>query len=311
MPQTVHNLSTAVINDMKQFYADSSQAPPQGAVFRAKTGNAVITAYRSGKVLFQGSNPEAEANKWAGGTASAGEKKQAAKKRADSPYHPPDSLFASSHIGTDEAGTGDYFGPITVAGVYVEANQIRQLKDLGIKDSKHLTDARIRTLAKEIVKLELPYSLMVLPNSKYNQLQKKGWSQGKMKAMLHHHVIQKLMKKIDSKSLEGILIDQFCEPAVYKRHIASKKQGLAANTYFMTKAESYSIAVAAGSIIARTSFLKEMDKLSEQLGIPLPKGASRKVDQTIAEVIRQHDREALYSCAKVHFANSRKAEKYL
>ncbi|WP_100011997.1 ribonuclease HIII [Lentibacillus sediminis] len=311
MPQTVHTLSATVINDMKQFYADSSQTPPQGAVFRAKTGDAVITAYRSGKVLFQGSNPEAEAKKWAGETASAGKKSLPARKQAASSYHPPESLFASSHIGTDEAGTGDYFGPITVAGVYVEAEQIHQLKELGVKDSKHLTDARIRSIAKEIVKLELPYSLMVLPNNKYNQLQKKGWSQGKMKAMLHHHVIQKLMKKIDSLPLEGILIDQFCEPAVYKKHIAAEKESLAANTYFMTKAESYSIAVAAGSIIARTSFLKEMDKLSERLEISLPKGASQKVDQTIAKVIREHGRETLDSCAKVHFANSRKAEKYL
>ncbi|MFC2948603.1 ribonuclease HIII [Virgibacillus sediminis] len=311
MPQNVQKLPLDTIKEMKVHYADSLQSSPQGALFRAKTPNAVITAYKSGKVLYQGKSPDTEMKKWAG--KSIEKPVSAAKKSSDgqSPFSPPVSLFSSNHIGTDEAGTGDYFGPITVAAVYVEDHQIEELKQLGIRDSKDLTDPIIRRLSKKVIAMGLPYSLLVLHNNKYNRLQNKGWSQGKMKAMLHQHTINNLTKKIGQKPLDGILIDQFCEPGIFKRHISSEGERLHNQTYFMTKAESYSIAVAAASIIARTSFLNEMDKLSDKLGTVLPKGASKKVDQTIAKIIREKGSEALNSCAKTHFANTRKANNYL
>ncbi|MEC5421990.1 ribonuclease HIII [Virgibacillus sp. C22-A2] len=312
MPQTVYVLTTKTINRMKIAYSSSLVSPPQGAVFRAKTENAVITAYKSGKVLFQGNSPEVEAQQWAdqaGNLSTVGKSNH--KQQATTKYTPPSTLFNSSHIGSDEAGTGDYFGPITVACVYVGQNQIETLKELGVKDSKNLTDPTIKKLSKEIVKMAIPYSLLVLHNKKYNTLQKKGWTQSKMKAMLHHHAINSLVNKIGNAPLNGILVDQFCEPAVYIKHISTEKQSLAEKTYFMTKAESYSIAVAAGSIIARTSFLKEMDKLSEMVGATLPKGASKKVDQTIAKLINDKGEASLNACAKTHFANTKKARAYL
>ncbi|RDW21620.1 ribonuclease HIII [Oceanobacillus chungangensis] len=308
MAQQVHIYSIETINKMKHYYTDSLTTTPQGAIFRAKTPQAVITAYKSGKVLFQGNAPEAEAARWGEGNPTPEKKKPQAKV---SSYTPPATLFTSNHIGSDEAGTGDYFGPITVAAAYVEKQHIPLLKELGVKDSKALTDPIIRKLSKEIIKLKIPYSLLVLHNEKYNKLQKRGWSQGKMKAMLHHHAITNLTKKIGNAPLDGILVDQFCEPNIYTRHIATENQRLQDKTYFMTKAESYSIAVATGSIIARTSFLNEMDKLSEQIGIELPKGASQKVDRAIAAVMREKGEEALNICAKTHFANTIKARKYL
>jgi ribonuclease HIII len=312
MPQQVHVLSMQTIKQMKQHYAEDLMSVPQGAVFRAKNTNAVITAYKSGKVLFQGASPEVEVKKWFNGsdTKSSGQKTKQVKK-TPTKFTPPNSLFASNHIGSDEAGTGDYFGPITVACAYVPSHQIETLKNIGVTDSKNLTDTVIQKLSKEIVKLNIPYSLLILHNEKYNQVQKKGWSQGKMKAMLHHHAISHLLTKIDNATLDGILIDQFCEPAIYQRHIASENEKLTTKTFFMTKAESYSIAVAAGSIIARASFVNEMDRLSEQTGIYLPKGASKKVDQTIAKVIKAKGEAYLNTCAKTHFANTKKAQSYL
>lgn len=311
MPQTVYKLSQDTINQMKKHYAKFLTTPPQGAVFRAKTPEAVITAYKSGKVMFQGAAPDKASQKWV--TEAVTSYKSVNHKRQPSAhgFAPDPTLFAKSHIGTDEAGTGDYFGPITVAGVYLNKQQIQQLQDIGVTDSKALTDAKIRQLASTIMKLQIPYSLLILHNEKYNQLQKKGWSQGKMKAMLHQHVIGNLVKKIGNVSLEGIVIDQFCEPAIYQRHIRSENLSLISNTYFLTKAESYSTPVAAGSIIARASFLKEMDSLSEQVGIELPKGASKKVDQTIAKIINANGESILHKLAKTHFANTKKARNYL
>ncbi|WP_047981648.1 ribonuclease HIII [Ornithinibacillus contaminans] len=310
MSQNVLTVSLEVIEKMKQHYLASLTTTPQGAIFRAKTAHSVITAYKSGKVLFQGGNPQAEIAKWAKHSNSQSQEKTQATSKT-SFYTPPETLFNASHIGSDEAGTGDYFGPITVASAYVKADQISLLKELGVKDSKNLTEKVILELAQEIARIRIPYSLLILHNPKYNRLQKNGWSQGKMKAMLHHHAITNLLHKIGNSELDGILIDQFCEPGIYKRHLASEQESLPDKTYFMTKAESYSIAVAASSIIARASFVKEMDKLSEQVGIPLNKGASKHVDQTIAKIMREKGEAILDSCAKVHFANTEKAKKYL
>ncbi|MFD1039576.1 ribonuclease HIII [Virgibacillus byunsanensis] len=309
MPQAVYVFSAPIIEKMKAHYNETLQQTPQGAIFRAKTSNAVITAYKSGKVVFQGSAPDLETSKWPEPSEKDSSKSSSTQKTTT--YTPPTTLFTSNHIGSDEAGTGDYFGPITVACAFVKEDQIELLKELGVKDSKNLKDTTIRSISKEIIRLNIPYSLLILHNEKYNKLQKKGWSQGKMKAMLHHHAINNLLKKIENKPLEGILIDQFCEPSLYKKYISTEQESLAKNTFFMTKAESHSIAVAAGSIIARTSFLNEMDKLSAKIGTTLPKGASKLVDQTIAKVIKKKGQGALESCAKTHFANTKKAQQYL
>ncbi|HEX6594588.1 MAG TPA: ribonuclease HIII [Bacillota bacterium] len=310
MSQLVYEFSPNMIQKMQHYYKNSLVNQPQGAVFRAKTRDAVITAYRSGKVLFQGSAPAMEANKWVAQRIDE-QNEQTTSQTQASPYMPPSTLFSASHLGSDEAGTGDYFGPMTVASTYVCAEHIQLLKQIGVKDSKAFTDETILRLSKEIIALNIPYSLLILPNEKYNSLQQKGWSQGKMKTLLHHYVNKNVLKKIGNQPYQGIVIDQFCQPNVFKRHLASEQETMLDNTYFITKAEQYSIAVAAASILARASFLEKMNELSLQIGIQLPKGASQKVDQTIATIMKKHGERALYSVAKVHFANSKKAKKYL
>ncbi|MDY0408617.1 ribonuclease HIII [Paracerasibacillus soli] len=129
-------------------------------------------------------------------------------------------------MGSDEAGTGDYFGPVTVASAYVDEEHIKILKEIGVQDSKKITDQTIQKLTKEILRLRIPYTLLNLHNEKYNKLQQQGWTQGKMKTLLHHHAIKKLLKKVPNRPLEGILIDQFCMPDVYKRHLSSENESL-------------------------------------------------------------------------------------
>lgn len=308
MGQTVRLVSKETLDKMKVAYQPMLKATPANAVFSAKTSNATITAYKSGKVLFQGKNPEAEAMKWDGTVV---EKKQKQTTQQTHLYHPESSLYTQSIIGSDEAGTGDYFGPVTVAAAYVKNDQIELLKELGVRDSKNLTDATIKEIAKQIMLLEIPYSLMILHNPKYNQLQKNGWTQGKMKTMLHDAVINRLLEKIAPITPDGILIDQFSLPNVYINHLKTEKRTLPESTYFVTKAESHSIAVATASIIARASFVKEMDRLSERVGFTVPKGASAKVDQVASSIIRKYSEAYLDNVAKVHFANTNKAKAYL
>src|SRR5690625_5080928 len=120
MSQQVYKFSLSTINHMKKSYETQLIGTPQGAVFRAKTDHAVITAYRSGKVLFQGNSPETEIVKWGTTKQSNHTAKQSTKKVKANPFNPPSTLFTNSHIGSDESGTGDYFGPVTVAAVYVQ-----------------------------------------------------------------------------------------------------------------------------------------------------------------------------------------------
>ncbi|WP_339177562.1 ribonuclease HIII [Oceanobacillus sp. FSL W7-1293] len=305
MGQEVLTTSADKIKQMKKHYHACLEKTPQGAVFRAKTPYAVITAYHSGKVLFQGSQPEKESTQWKDASAST----QAAKAKPSSSIDT--AIFQKSHIGSDESGTGDYFGPITVAAVFADEVQQVQLKQMGVEDSKHLKDDAIHRIAQEIIQLPISYTILKLENEKYNHLQLKGWSQGKMKAMLHHHAIDKLIEKLDGTNYDGIVIDQFCEPAVYKRYLNSEALKLHEKTTFITKAESHSINVAAASILARARFVTAMDKLSQEAGITLPKGASGKVDKAAANYIKSHGEQQLGHVAKLHFANTNKAKKYL
>ena len=309
MGHVVKIVSEQTINKMKEFYQSSLKQTPPHALFSAKVNQTTITAYKSGKVLFQGVNSEQEASRWDG--------KEATKKKSNSVaaqshhYSPSPSLFTQSIIGSDEAGTGDYFGPITVAAAYVRSDQIELLRELGVRDSKNLTDQSIEKIAQDILLCEIPYSSMVLPNPKYNQLQARGWTQGKMKTMMHDAVINSLLKKISPTKPDGILIDQFSEPGVYINHLKKENKQLPESTYFITKAESHSIAVATASILARARFVQEMDRLSKNVGFTLPKGASAKVDQAASYIIRDKGEAFLQNIAKVHFANTNKATAYL
>lgn len=306
MPSVVLKVDSKMMQEMKNYYKPYLKNPPQYAEFQAKTPLASITAYSSGKVVFQGKTPEQEANQWNAQPEKEKKPKPAPEQHA---YHPDEKLFTSAHIGSDEAGTGDYFGPITVCALYADKEQIEKLKAIGVKDSKHLTDEKITAIAQKIVAMDLPYRLMRLSNKKYNLWQEKGWSQGKMKALLHHRAISNLLEDIEPVKPDGILIDEFAKPEIYKRHIRSEGTPLPENTYFMTKAESYSIPVAAASILARSLFVKEMNKLSTHFDMTIPKGASPKVDRAAAEILKKHGEQALRDATKWHFATTAKAKK--
>ncbi len=299
------------LSKVKDYYEKYITKVPPNSLFLAKINNVTVTAYKSGKVMFQGDHAQQEAKKWNAPKTENSSTNRSKASVNEHDYQPPESLFTHAHIGTDEAGTGDYFGPMTVSAVYVPEEKIAMLKAMGITDSKTLTDENIARLAKEIVRENIPYTLLTLDNKKYNKLQKKGWNQGKMKAMLHQHAIQKLLTKIDRIPIYGILIDQFCQPPSFLKHIGQEGLKLEKNTFFMTKAESYSTSVAAASILARAKFVKEMDRMSNQYGFPIPKGASNKVDEAAAYFIKKNGIEALSQVAKMHFANTDKALRYV
>jgi ribonuclease HIII len=309
MSQAVIKTTKQEINKMMDSYSKfiESKKPP-ASIFVAKPPGCTITAYHSGKVLFQGQQAEIEAKKW--GKAHQKVTKKTGKPKSEHAYRPPANIQSLSIVGSDEVGTGDYFGPITVVAAFVAKEQIDKLQTLGVKDSKNLTDRQIVAIAEEIIPV-VPHSLLVLHNEKYNEIQEKGYTQGKIKAMLHNQAINHALKKIDKSSVDGILIDQFVVPDTYFKHIKGKAYDWTGSTYFSTKAEGVHIAVAAASIIARQVFVQEFEKLSEKAGMTLQKGAGAQVDEIAAQLIRTKGESSLRQFAKVHFANTEKAKKLL
>lgn len=269
--------------------------------FTAKLTDTVVTVYTSGKVMFQGAGAEREAGRW--GEAEAGAAKTAAAKGDQLPPN-----FAKlSVLGSDETGTGDFFGPITVAACYVPADKVALAHELGVKDSKQLTDSWMRSVAPDL-KAAFAHKVLTLKNEKYNRVQSQGWSQGKIKALMHNQALKHVLRKMAPVKPDAILIDQFAERGIYYKHIKDEKEIIQENVLFSTKAEGLHVSVACASIIARVAFLEEMDRMSSEVGFALPKGAGNIVDEAAAKILLKHGEDYLKNITKAHFANTGKAQ---
>lgn len=306
MSTIVLNLNATVQKEVMSTYSRhmvERKAP--GVIFAAKMPDCAITVYRSGKVMFQGNGGDREAEKWSQGGIDPASSVKKTTSKGD--LLPPN--FADlSVVGSDETGTGDYFGPITVAAVYVPKERIQLVKELGVKDSKMLTDDYMRKIAPDL-KASLHHHVLILRNPKYNAMQASGMSQGKMKAKLHNQALMKLLQKIAPDKPDHILIDQFAERNTYYNYLKGDKEVVRDQVLFATKAEQLHVAVAAASILARCAFLNEMDKLSKLVGSTLPKGAGPKVDEVAAQILLAQGEEALNNITKWHFANTGKASR--
>ncbi|WP_027964649.1 ribonuclease HIII [Halalkalibacillus halophilus] len=301
MGQTVIKLDQQTLKRLQNTYQSYSldKTPPH-AILAAKYNGNTITAYKSGKVMFQGDSHAEEASKWGENTETKAKQKIINSASME--------VLKQDHIGSDEAGTGDYFGPITVAAVYATEKQQELLRELGVKDSKALKDDTISKIVKDILKTDIIYSSVTLSNPKYNELKNRAWSQVRMKAWMHHQAINHVINKLDEKEYSGIVIDQFCEPGVYYNKIRASNQEPHKDITFLTKAESQSTCVAAASMIARFRFVQEMERLSGVVGFDLQKGASNIVDKQIKRIIDKKGEPFLNEIGKVHFGNTKKAK---
>ena len=205
------------------------------------------------------------------------------------------------HFGIDESGKGDFFGPLVVAGVYVDREIARRLLSLGVTDSKKIgSDKKIRQLADEIDQTPgLAANIVLIGPEKYNLLYEKFSNLNDLLAWGHARVIENLLLlKPDCKRS---LSDKFANERVIQR--ALMKQAREIQIDQQTKAES-DIAVAAASILARDKFVRWMEIRSKALGITLPKGVSAAVKSAARAVIEKGGRDALQAIAKMHFRTS-------
>ena len=263
-------------------------------VFQAEEDDTVITMYESGKVMFQGTSADVDAAMWGVQLENTKEKKEE-RKKADLKY------YNCNAVGSDEVGTGDYFGPIVVTACYVSKDDIKFLEELGVGDSKKIDDNKILKIAPEIAK-RIKYKSVILTNKEYNEKYTKELNMNKIKAILHNKVLYQLVN-LEKPKYDYIIVDEFAREARYYEYIKDQEY-VQRDITFLTKAEDKNNAVACASIISRYLFLREFDKLCDEIHIPLPKGAGKDVDTIGEEVVDKYGEDKLKEIAKVNFKNT-------
>lgn len=303
----VFKISDNLKSKLMKFYEPfkCEKTPPYSS-FQAKNYDVTITLYDSGKVMFQGIGADIEASIWIDAekrlnnkvidTADKKEKKEKNKKDEE------DFFLNTSTIGSDETGCGDFFGPVVVCATYVSKENIAFLKELGVKDSKKITDDKIKELVPQIIK-RIPYVCYTLKNTTYND-NFKDINMVKLKCILHNKVLCSLVEKYNPSYTHAV-VDQFVNEKKYYEYLNNVPKRLT-NISFYTKGESKCMAVAAASMIARYIFLKEMDNLNKETGMILQKGAGSLVDEQIKELLEKKGKEYFYSIAKINFNNFKK-----
>ncbi len=262
---------------------------PQYTQFRAKEGKRSCTVYNSGKLLVQGKETQMILDQFVSIVIPIELEPEVEEVSAD----------YIDHIGIDESGKGDFFGPLVTAAVFVDISQVDELIALGVKDSKVIkSDKEVLRIAAKIRKT-CSYDLLKLDNTTYNNLYSKIGNLNKLLAWCHATVLENLLEK--NPNCEMAISDQF---AASKRtlQMALKERGKKINLIQMTKAES-DIAVAAASIIARAEFVSSMKKMSLAMhsATAVPKGASAKVKQFATDFAQKHGKSELSKYAKTHF----------
>lgn len=206
-------------------------------------------------------------------------------------------MFAP-HFGIDESGKGDFFGPLVIAGAYVDQRIARSLMDAGVQDSKRIgSDARIRSLAKVIKETPgMALSVVEITPLKYNELYEKIGNLNRLLAWGHARVIENLLDQ--RPDCPRALSDQFANPALIQRALLAKGRGIQLDQ--RTKAES-DLAVAAASILARERFIGWLERAGQKHGVTLHRGVSAQVKSVARGLVASHGGGILREVAKTHF----------
>ena len=303
-------VSKNTMDEMNEFFEDFKRPKtPAYAVFQADDADCVVTLYESGKAVFQGISADISAQMWIERERRLNPTKNVEVKNSDQKEKKEKKeiivdpkIYYSSTIGSDEVGTGDYFGPIVVSSAYVNKNNIEWLESIGVKDSKKLTDDKILEIVPQIIK-KIPYKSIILSNEEYNRRYNDNTNMNKLKAILHNSVLLKLTNEI--KDYDYVVVDEFAQKYVYYNYLKESPY-VFKNITFMTKGEDKCLAVACASLVSRYIFIKEFDKLSEKVDEFLPKGASDAVTDMGIKLVNKFGKDILKDVAKLNFKNTEK-----
>lgn len=292
---------------MNDFFCDlKREKTPPYAVFQAVDGDTVVTLYESGKAVFQGKDADLSSDFWIetekinSGIAIVTNSENKKKEKTIIENKENNKYLYCNSVGSDEVGTGDYFGPIIVTSSYVNKNDISYLKELGVCDSKKLTDEKIMEIAPLISK-KIKYRSLILNNKDYN-LFHKDYNLNKVKAIMHNKVLLQIINE-ENPQIDYIIVDEFAKENKYYEYLKDSTN-IQKGITFLTKAEDKNLAVATSSIISRYIFLKEFKKIENSLNMHLPKGASTEVDLVGIEIVNKFGIDKLQDIAKLNFKNT-------
>ena len=266
-------------------------SPKEYTVFFGQKNKLSVAVYEKGpKVLVQGKGVE-EFVQFELEPKILGEAKLGYEE-----VHAPEMF--EPHFGVDESGKGDFFGPLVIAGVYVDRGIARRLIDTGVQDSKRIgSDARIRALADEIRKTSMGLiDVVLIGPAKYNELHEKFGNLNKLLAWGHARVIENLLAK--KPDCPWSLSDQFADARVIEQSLLRHGRKIAIQQ--RPRAES-DIAVAAASILAREGFINWLEREGKKLGMRLERGVSPAVKAAAGRLVEGKGPEILREGAKVHF----------
>ena len=311
----VFKVSDNIKEMMIEYYKDRATSTPPYSIFQVKDFDCVTTLYESGKVMFQGIGADIEASYWIEQERILNNRiidpndkgKKDKKDNKDSKEKKYDFNNLST-VGSDEVGTGDYFGPLVVTASYVSKDQIDYLTELGVKDSKKMTDEKIIEIAPHLIK-DIIHTSFILDNKQYNEYHSTDTNMNKIKAILHNKCLLSVIKKENVK-YDKIIVDQFEIEKAYYNHIKMLPEKVT-NISFITKAEDKCISVAVSSIISRYIFLKEIKKMSEKYNMIIPLGAGEEVDKVGAKLVKKYKLDILKEVAKLNFKNTEKIQQLI
>ncbi len=257
---------------------------PPYTVFSAKKKGVSCTLYTSGKLMVQGKEKNDFITFYL--------EPEILKELSFS--YPESMIDMTPRIGIDEAGKGDFFGPLCVAGIFANEESCKKLLDMGVRDSKRMNDKAIITLASEIRSI-FPHSIVRLFPTKYNELYQNFKNLNSLLAWGHSTAIEELVNATNCKT---VIIDQFASEHVVEN--ALKRKGLELSLTQRHYGEEDPV-VAGASLLARAAFVEGIESLSKMIDMPLPKGASSGVIAAGKKIVQKHGKEMLEKVGKLHF----------
>ncbi len=267
---------------------DFELSKPPYTVFSAKKKGVSCTLYESGKLTVQGKEMQPFIEFYL--------EPEILKEFKFS--HPVAHTDLTPHIGMDEAGKGDFFGPLCIAALFADANGIKQLVEWGVKDSKRFSDDSILKLAKKI-RPAFTFTVIRLFPAKYNELYGKFKNLNRLLGWAHAAALGDVAQKSGCKDA---ILDQFADKSVVERQLQQKK--IDVNLVQKVRGEE-DVVVAAASILARAAFVEGIKELGDEHGVELPKGASALVKATASKLVAKFGPEILHQVAKTHFKTTK------
>lgn len=285
------------LEKMKKFYDSQMISTDQpDIIFKAEMIGCTITAYTSMEVVFEGIRANEASVHWV--------KEPKAKAKVTPSNKDESGIFIQKHIGSDDVGNTDYFGPICTVACYVSEEDIQWLKTLNLpSDPKTLPATEIVQLAK-VIKERILYSLLILDNPHYNKMISEGINNAHLKARLHNQAITNIMQRLNTPVATKV-VEQFVASKTYYNYLKNEVIVVKDLTFEKNAHASY-YAVVCAHILARYASLQYFNNMSRSLKVKLPYGANGAVDQVALKLVAQHGENILNKVAKKNMNNTKR-----